>query len=107
MAKKDAYPREYKQRAVAPYRSSGRSKLDIARELGISPTSLYNWVHRADVDAGEVVGVTTDDQVCQEIGVSDLEGCGRPESVVCPPDLAPTGRGNALKEGCQPREFAL
>jgi transposase-like protein len=62
MAKKDAYPREFRERAVALYRSCGKSKADVARELGISPTSLHNWVHRAAVDAGEVAGVTTDDR---------------------------------------------
>ena len=63
MAKKDAYPREFKERAVALYRSGGRSKEDLARELGISPTSLHNWVKQASIDAGELPGVSTDDRV--------------------------------------------
>lgn len=62
MAKKDAYPAEFKERAVALYRSGGRSKDELARELGISPTSLHNWVKRAAIDAGEISGVTTDDR---------------------------------------------
>jgi transposase-like protein len=63
MAKKDAYPREFKERAVALYRSGGRSKEDLARELGISPTSLHNWTKQAAIDAGEIVGVSSDDRV--------------------------------------------
>jgi transposase len=62
MAKKDAYPREFKERAVAAYRAGGRSKDDLARELGISPTSLHNWVKQAAVDAGQLAGVATDDR---------------------------------------------
>ncbi|WP_425468264.1 transposase [Protaetiibacter larvae] len=62
MAKKDAYPREFRERAVALYRAGGRSKQDLARELGISPTSLHNWVQQAAIDAGEQSGVTTDDR---------------------------------------------
>jgi transposase len=62
MAKKDAYPREFKERAVALYRSGGRSKDEVARELGVSPTSLFNWVKQASVDAGEIAGVASDDR---------------------------------------------
>lgn len=62
MAKKDAYPREFKERAVALYRAGGRKKEELARELGISPTSLHNWVKQAAIDAGEITGVTTDDR---------------------------------------------
>lgn len=63
MARKDAYPREFKERAVALYRAGGRSKDDLARELGISPTSLHNWVRQAAIDAGEVSGVASNDRV--------------------------------------------
>lgn len=62
MAKKDAYPREFKERAVALFRAGGRKKEEPARELGISPTSLHNWVKQAAIDAGEITGVTTDDR---------------------------------------------
>jgi transposase-like protein len=62
VAKKDAYPREFKERAVSLYRAGGRSKDDLARELGISPTSLHNWVKQAAIDAGEISGVPTDER---------------------------------------------
>jgi len=62
MAKKDAYPREFKDRAVALYRSSGRSMDAIAKEVGISATSLANWNRQAAIDAGEKPGIGTDDR---------------------------------------------
>ncbi|NHF64040.1 transposase [Microcella pacifica] len=62
MAKKDAYPREFKDRAVALYRSSGKSMDAIAKELGISATSLANWNRQASIDAGEKPGIATDDR---------------------------------------------
>lgn len=62
MAKKDAYPREFKERAVALFRAGDRKKEELARELGISPTSLHNWVRQASIDAGEITGVTKDDR---------------------------------------------
>lgn len=62
MAKKDAYPREFKERAVALLKSGDRKKEELARELGVSPISLTNWVRQAAIDAGEVTGVMTDDR---------------------------------------------
>lgn len=62
MAKKDAYPREFKERAVAMYRSSGRSMDSMAKELGISATSLANWNRQAAIDAGEMSGIATDNR---------------------------------------------
>lgn len=62
MARKDAYPREFKERAVALYRTSGRSMDAVAKELGISSTSLANWNRQAAIDAGERSGIATEDR---------------------------------------------
>lgn len=50
------YADEFERDAVALYRSSGRSVKVVARELGISSTSLGTWVKEAesDVPVGEV-----------------------------------------------------
>ena len=33
----------------------------VARELGLNPESLRNWVRRAEIDGGQRPGRTTDD----------------------------------------------
>jgi transposase len=50
------YTDEFKRDAVALQRSSGRPIKEVARELGISDTSLGNWVREAEKHApvGEV-----------------------------------------------------
>jgi transposase len=50
------YSDEFKRDAVALYRRSGRPIKDVARELGISDTSLGTWVRESKEDApGEEV----------------------------------------------------
>ncbi len=57
-----AYPREFRERAVALYRQSGRPFEQIAKELGVSATGLQRWVRQAEVDSGEKPGVSSDDK---------------------------------------------
>jgi transposase len=45
------YSDEFKRDAVALYRRSGRPIKDVARELGISDTSLGTWVRESKGDA--------------------------------------------------------
>ena len=45
------YTDEFKRDAVALYRRSGRPIKEVARELGISDTSLGTWVKEAEKDA--------------------------------------------------------
>ncbi len=45
------YTDEFKRDAVALYRSSGRPIKELARELGISDTSLGTWVREAEKSA--------------------------------------------------------
>jgi transposase len=47
------YSEEYKRDAIALVRSSGRTVTEVARELGVSPESLRNWVRREQADRGE------------------------------------------------------
>jgi transposase len=57
------YPVEFKQAAIELYLTSEhRSLARTAKELGISPTTLKNWVRQAKVDHGQAPGVTSDER---------------------------------------------
>ena len=63
------YPPEVRERAVRMVREaiaeSGERQgavSRVARQLGIGPESLRNWVKQADVDSGKRPGVTTAEQ---------------------------------------------
>jgi transposase len=45
------YPEEFRREAVELYRSSDRSRAEIARSLGIADGSLAAWVMRARAEA--------------------------------------------------------
>jgi transposase len=49
---KASYTKEYKQRALELWRSSGRSAAKVAAELGIRPPLLYRWA-RAERGASD------------------------------------------------------
>lgn len=55
------YTEEFKRDAVALYFSSGRPIKQVARELGISDTSLGTWVRELDKAAA-----TTDSEAVRE-----------------------------------------
>ena len=59
---KPQYPPEFKAEAIQLVRSSGRSIPQIAKDLGISGTSLRNWVKQAQIDQGERQGLTTEER---------------------------------------------
>ena len=70
------YPPEMRERAVrmvheAIAESGERvgAVTRVARQLGIGPESLRNWVKQADVDNGKRSGVTTE----QQRRIADLE----------------------------------
>ena len=47
MGRPSIYPAEFRREAIELVRTSGRSRAEIARSLGVSDTALANWV-RAD-----------------------------------------------------------
>jgi transposase len=59
---KPQYPPQFKAEAVQLVQSSGSSISQIAKDLGVSGTSLRNWVKQAQIDQGERQGLTTEDR---------------------------------------------
>ena len=58
-----AYPQEFRANAVRLMRSSGKSKRELARDLGCSANSLREWAKRTDLDAGRRTdGLTSDER---------------------------------------------
>jgi len=53
------YDPAFRARAIELVRSSGLSKAQVARDLGINPETLRLWVKQAEIDAGQRDGVTT------------------------------------------------
>jgi transposase len=47
------YPEQFRRDAVALVRSSEKSIPVLAKELGVSPQSLRNWVKQTQLDTGE------------------------------------------------------
>ena len=56
------YPPEFRSEAVRLARSGDRSMSELARELGVAPQTLTNWVAQDGVDRGERPGLTSDER---------------------------------------------
>lgn len=52
------YPTEFRRRAL-DLLASGRKVVDVARDLGISGQTLYNWRRQERIDRGEEAGLAT------------------------------------------------
>jgi transposase len=57
------YTAEFRAEALRLVRSSGKTKTEIARDLGISLEALRHWLRQAELDAGERHdGLTSEEQ---------------------------------------------
>jgi transposase len=56
------YDPAFRARAVDLVRTSGLSRAQVARDLGINPETLRLWVKQAVIDAGQQEGLTTDEK---------------------------------------------
>jgi transposase-like protein len=56
------FPPEFKRRAVQMARDSDKSVTAVARELGVSPSALRNWIGQADIDEGRKPGLSSQDR---------------------------------------------
>jgi len=53
-----AFPQEFKDDVVALARKGQTSRLQIARDFGISASCLTRWVQRAEIEDGKRDGLT-------------------------------------------------
>ena len=60
MGRPNRYPDEFRREAVELFRSSDRSRAEVAKSLGISDGSLASWVKQAERD--EVPGALDADE---------------------------------------------
>jgi transposase len=56
------YTEEFRREAVALIRSGQRTLPEASKGLGVSEQTLRNWVKRAEVDAGQAEGVTSEER---------------------------------------------
>ena len=56
------FPPEFKRRAVQMARESDKSVTQVARELGVSPSALRNWIAQSDIDEGRTPGLSSQDR---------------------------------------------
>jgi transposase len=50
------YDDEFKREAVRLVKSNGKNKSEIARDLGINPSTLHGWVNKSvETDTGEII----------------------------------------------------
>ncbi len=54
-----AFPREFRDDVVAVARRREASFAQVAKDFGISETTVQNWVSKAEVDEGVKPGVTS------------------------------------------------
>jgi transposase len=55
-----AFPPEFRREAVKLMRDSDKPVSQLAKDLGVSEQTLRKWRHQAQVDRGELEGLTSE-----------------------------------------------
>ena len=89
MAKQGGYPQELRERAIRmvqdgrkEYPSQWQAVASIAGKLGMHPVTLHEWVKRAEIDAGQRAGLTTEERERLKQVRLGLVGAIRPQQKV-------------------------
>jgi transposase len=56
------YDPEFREGAVRLVRETGKSIAQVARDLGINPRTLGDWVDRDRIERGETEGLSVDER---------------------------------------------
>jgi transposase len=56
------YPREFRREALELMKLSEKSVSQVAKDLGVSEQTLFNWRRQAQIDEGQREGLSTDER---------------------------------------------
>ncbi len=56
------YDPEFREGAVAVVRETGKSIASVARDMGLNPGTLGNWVEKDRASRGEAEGLSVDER---------------------------------------------
>ncbi len=57
-----AFTAEYKTQVVELCQTSGKSIVQVCRDLDLTETAVRRWVAQAEIDSGQREGLTTDER---------------------------------------------
>lgn len=57
-----AHPPEFRQRAIELAREHAKPLAQIAKDINISETCLRRWLRQAEIDAGRLEGLSTEER---------------------------------------------
>jgi len=56
------YPEEFRREALELLKLTGKAVSQVAKDLGVSDQTLFNWRRQAQIDEGKREGLTTEER---------------------------------------------